>query len=134
MAQDIVVKESLDHALIRDGAALVRELDDAKWPVTAALWFYYPDTNAWRLLIASPEVGTKGPLEAYAAVQKALKGLDAAGRVLTLEDIGVVTADHPPIGVLRTALATGPVITQIRFSRNVVGGHYIDDALIYRLT
>jgi hypothetical protein len=133
VAQDVVVKESLSEALVRDGAALVEKLDEAGWRPSAALWFYFTDANAWRLLLASPEVTTKGPREAYTAIQRALAELDPTQRELALEDIGVMPIDHPIVGLLGVMVRTGPGIGRMRFSKNVINGQFIDDALIYRL-
>ena len=134
MAQDVVVKESLSDPMVRDGAILVEQLDKAGWRVSAALWFYFPDASAWRLLIASPEVVTKGPREAYTAIQSALSQLDISSRELALEDVGVMPPDHPLLRLLRAFVVTGPVIGNIRFSKNVIDGQFVDDALIYRIT
>lgn len=136
MAQDVVVKESLDEALIGDGAALVQALDDAGWTVSAALWLYSPDASRWRLLIASPLVERHGPREAYAGIQRALNGLDRGDAGLALDDVMVVGRDHSLVHVLRTAIRTGPgpALSRVRFARNVIDGHFIDDALIYRIT
>jgi hypothetical protein len=133
MAQDVVVKESLTDAMVRDGALLVEKLDEAARRPHAAFWFYFPDANAWRLLLALPEVSTKGPREAYTAIQTALAELNPTSRELALEDIGVMPTDHPLVDVLRGAIKTGPTIERIRFGKNVINGHFIDDALIYRL-
>lgn len=134
MAQDIVVKESLSDPMVRDGAALVEALDAVGWRPTAAFWFYVPEANAWRLLLASPDVSTKGPREAYTTIQSALGELDLSTRELALEDIGVMPADHPLVGLLRSFITTGPGISNIRLSKNVINGHFVDDALIYRIT
>lgn len=133
MAQDVVVKESLSDALVKDGAALVAKLDEAGWRPSAALWYYFPDANAWRLLIASSEVSAKGPREAYTTIQRALAELDASQRELSLQNIGVMPADHPIVELLGMMVRTGPGIGRVRFSKNVINGHFIDDALIYRL-
>lgn len=133
MAQDVVVKESLTDAMVRDGAMLVQKLDETPWRPDAALWLYLPDSNAWRLLLELPDVSIRGPREAYTAVQAALAALAPEGQELALEDIGVVPIGHPLVNALRTALRTGPAIGRVRFSRNVIGGHFIDDALIYRV-
>jgi hypothetical protein len=132
MAQDVVVKESLTDAMVREGALLVEKLDKSGWQPHAAFWFYFPEANAWRLLLASPEVTTKGPREAYTKIQSALAEVDPAKRELSLEDIGVVPSDNQLVSILRSFIRTGPGIGSIRFSKNVINGHFIEDALIYR--
>lgn len=127
------MKQNLSDVVVRDGALLVERLDQSGWPVSAALWFYFTEATTWRLLLASPDVATKGPRAAYTAVQGALGELDITSRELALDDVGVISPDHPLLHLLRSAVRTGPAITQIRFSRNVINGQFIEDALIYRL-
>ncbi len=52
-----MVETHLTPELIREGAALVEGLDKAGVSPDAALWFYFPDINAWRLLLAEVNVG-----------------------------------------------------------------------------
>jgi hypothetical protein len=65
VAEGTVVKEQLTGAMIDAGAELTKKLDESGLPVTAALWLFVSDLNEWRLLFASPEVGTKGPRDVY---------------------------------------------------------------------
>jgi hypothetical protein len=133
MAQNTMVKESLSQSMVTEGASLVRRLDEAEWDVTAAFWFHLADDNGWKLLIASPEVEAKGPRESYTVIQKVLGELDPLPTELTLNDIGLMATNHPLVGLLGSAIATGKSISNIRFSKNVINGHFIDDALIYRM-
>lgn len=133
MAQISVVKESLSPSMVSDGAALLRKLDELHWSFNAAFWFYFPDANGWQLLIASPEVETKGPRESYAVVQKGLRDLVPAPAALSLDDIGLMPGNHPLVALLSSFVATGKSISNIRFSKNMINGQFIDDALIYRM-
>lgn len=133
MAQEVVVKESLSEPMVRDGAALVERLDQAGWRPSAAFWFYLPDASSWRLMLASPDVATRGPREIYTVIQGALGRLEP-GHEIALDDISVLPADHPLVTLLRGMLTTGPGIARVRFSRNVIDGHFIEDALLYRMT
>ena len=60
MASAALVKQDLTPEMIRAGAYLVRALDTANIPVTAAFWLYYGDDPDWRLRIVSPEVAQLG--------------------------------------------------------------------------
>jgi hypothetical protein len=42
-------------------------------------------------------------------------------------------ADADLVRLLRVAARTAPGVNRIRFSKNVINGHFIDDALIYRV-
>lgn len=121
---------------IADGAALVRQLDKDQFPVTAALWLYESEREAWRLIIASRIVAAEGAREAYRRLFKSMKrvrktrdrpfGLDST-RIQLVED------SDPLPTLLKRAVKTGPGVSGIRFTLNVVGGRYIDDAYIYRV-
>jgi len=133
MAENTVVKEQLTEEMVEAGAQLTAKLDEMGSPIAAALWFFLPDINEWRLLFASTEVSVKGPRDVYEKIQGAIQSVGDKASAAPLSVIGVVDADHPLVSLLRTALRTGGGISRIRFSRNVIDGHFIDDALIYRI-
>jgi hypothetical protein len=130
VAENAVVKEYLTDGMISSGEELTAKLDEIGVPVTAALWFFVPEVNEWRLLFASPEVATKGPRAVYEKIQRAVAELGDAAVPLSM--IGVLDSEADLIRLLKTAIRTGPGISKIRFSKNVINGHFIDDALIYR--
>ena len=66
-------------------------------------------------------------------VQKTLKRLRNRISHLALEDIVMAKPDAPVIQLLRQVVATGPGISGIRFTSNVINGTLIEDAYIYRL-
>lgn len=112
---------------------LTRKLDALHWPVTASMWFYFPEENQWRLLLASPAVSKEGPMKAYQNVQEAIKNLPKRVPKLALQDITVIEDTHSLISLMRIAIRTGEEISGIRFSKNTISGHLIEDAYIYRL-
>ena len=130
MAEDAIVKEQLTDEMIEAGARLTAQLDEAGVPIVAALWLFQPEINEWRLLFASPEVRTQGPRAVYAKVREAVDSV--AGPRLPLSNIGLMDTEDELVRQLNKAMQTGPGIARIRFSRNVIEGHFIDDALIYR--
>jgi hypothetical protein len=72
MAEETVVKEILTKEIIEAGADLTRRLDEASLKVSASLWLYIPDSNLWRLIIASPTVRKNGPKKVYQKIQSIL--------------------------------------------------------------
>lgn len=134
MAENTVVKEYLSDAMIEAGARLTAKLDEANVPITAAFWFYDSEVNEWRLFFASPEVSTKGNTEVYKRIQPALKALATEGFSISSLLIRLLDANDRLVRLLSSAVVTGPGVSRIRFSKNAVNGHFIDDALIYRLT
>lgn len=131
MAEETLVKEQLTDEMIQAGAALTRQLDHAGWPVSASLWFFEPDDNEWKLMLASPTVTGSGPKAAYDAVSEALSALNE--HLSRLQHIRVVAPNHPIIRLLATAISTGPTIGGIRFSKNTINARFIDDAYLYRV-
>jgi hypothetical protein len=134
MVTEMVVKESLSEQMIAAGSELVRRLDEAGVAVSGALWFYDPDSNDWRLILATPEVRAKGVKTMYKEVQSVVRTIREGQSVLSLKDISVVDPDDPLISLLKQAIKTGDNISQIRFSRNMINGTLIEDSYIYRLT
>jgi hypothetical protein len=128
-----VVKETLSESMIKAGAVLTRTLDSLDLPVTASMWFFFPEENQWRLLLSSPYVVKEGPKRTYRLVQEALSKLPVDAPKIILQDIVVTDESHPIISLMRIAVKTGDGIGGVRFSKNVINGQIIEDAYIYRL-
>jgi len=127
-----MVAMSLSAGQIEAGEALLRQLDEDGIKVDAALWFYYPDKENWKLVLSLPEAIRQGPKAAYKEVQRVLSAPDSPVGI-SLVDVAVARPNSDLLNLLRSAVGTGPGISQIRFSKNVINGHLIEDALIYRL-
>ena len=134
MAEETMVKEILTKEMIQAGADIVRRLDEAHLEVNASLWLYIPEANLWRLVIASPAVKNEGPKRVYQKIQSVLSQVPDAAYKVTLSDISVVENTDPLVTLLRTAVKTGKGISGLRFSRNTINGHFIEDAYLYRVT
>jgi hypothetical protein len=131
MAEEPLVKETLTDAMKRGGAELTRKLDEAKWPVVASFWYFVPEDNQWKLILASPKVVSDGPKNSYEAISRALSTLrEYFG---SLEYISVVPPSHELVRTLASAIQTGRTISGIRFSKNTINGRFIDDAYLYRI-
>jgi len=133
MAENAVVKEQLTDAMIDAGEALVMKLDELGVSVTAALWLFARDSNEWQLFFASPEAVTKGPRQVYQKIQSAIEQIGPRAVAVPLAVIGLLDPSGETLQLLRSAIRTGPGVNRIRFSKNAINGHFIDDALIYRL-
>ena len=127
MAETILVNSDIDA-----GRELVSLLDEAGFPVTAAAWIYFPDVEEWRLVIRSPKAATN----LQEALLELARAMDAKGDLRKRLDLARVKLVPPSDRMLEamgkvTRIISG--LSTVRFSRNVVNGIYIDDALIYRL-
>jgi len=136
MAEDnvvIVLKEQLTNEMIEAGAQLTGKLDEMGLPLVAALWLFSPEINEWRLVFATPEVSTAGPRTVYAKIRQARQALGQQNAAIPLFGIDLLDPNDELIRALRSAMQTGGGISRLRFSKNVAKGHYIEDALIYRV-
>lgn len=129
-----MVATQLTDQLVEDGVALVLALDASAVKPKSAFWFFFSDIGSWKLVIADPKLGPDGPRGAYKQIQKVLKKLQKKSTTLALEDVVLAKPDAPIVNVMRTALRTGPGISGIRFTGNMINGVLIDDAYIYRLS
>ena len=125
---------NLDERLINDGKALLKDLDQHGFGADAAFWFLAPDLEAWKLMISTPQTATKGPKKTYQEIQKSLTRIKAEVQSLRLDDVALLKPKTPLLKLLRVALRTGPGISGIRFTDNVINGQLIPDAYIYRIT
>ena len=117
------------HPLVDAGARLLGLLDEGGILITAAFWFFDPEAQTWKYILASPRVNTDGPLKVYRTLQ------EYVGRAgLTLQDIAVVSPHEPLVDLLRVAIRTSPTdIAGIRFTANTINNVFINDAYIYRV-
>lgn len=126
-----MAETALVNSDVEEGRELVKILDDSDFPVTAAAWIYYPDIEEWRLVIRTPKA-EKNLQEAFLELARTM---DAKGDLRERIDLARVKLVPPSdrmlkaIGTVVKVAGLGP----IRFSRNVIDGILIDDALIYRL-
>jgi hypothetical protein len=128
-----MVDANLTKEMIETGAALVRKLDAFGIKPDAVFWFYFPDKQAWKLVIAEVKVGKQGPKEMYRQIQKILAKFPEEISGISLDDVALSKPDAPMVTLLRVVLRTGPEISGVRFKNSVINGILIEDAYIYRL-
>ena len=118
--------------MIEAGGEFLALLDRAKFRVRAGFWFHFPESERWRLVIASPEVRLRGSLVAYRKIHSVVRKVPSASELF--DDISAVPDTDPLVKLLRKGVGTGPRGRGIRLSRSGINGKYIDDAYIYRLS
>lgn len=127
-----MVANTLTDGLINGGINLIEELDSSGIKVDGALWFYFPEEGFWKLMLSFPDIEKIGPKSSYTKVQKALSKLEKK-EGLSLDDVALAKPNAPLMHLLKVAVRTGPGISRIRLSNNVINGQLISDAYIYRL-
>lgn len=119
MAEASLVSEDIDR-----GRQFLALLDRIGVPVKGAFWFYYPESDRWRLTIVTPEA-ERGSRDLY------VKAIDAKAEI-DLSRVEFVSPGAPVFKALSGMLRIEGDST-VRLSRNTFNGVYVDDALVYRL-
>ncbi len=132
MAEEILVIDHLTDNMVAAGALLVERLDQAGAEIKSAFWLYDAEQRSWKLIIASPLVGSLGPRQLYERIFAANRQATEGEKVLSLHNIEVRNTDNRLICSLNRAIHTDATISGIRLTRNFVHGEYIDDSYIYR--
>ena len=60
-----MVEQILTKEMIEAGESLLRLMDEKKMKPDAVLWFYFPDIQKYKLLIAMPKERQLGPKKFY---------------------------------------------------------------------
>ena len=127
-----MVGSILTEDMIQNGKLLLQRLDDERVRVDAAFWIQLSEQGSWKLVFTYPAAEKVGVKAAYARIQKALSGMQLS-KAISLEDVAIVKHDSDLVKLLRVAIRTGPGISGIRFTGNVVNGRLIPDTYIYRV-
>jgi hypothetical protein len=126
MGKTILVDKSIEQ-----GKRLLEILDDKELDTKAALWFYYPESEEWRLILALPMVDKNGTKASYGRIQSILSK-ESSLSDLSLRDISVASPNDKLITLLSKAIQYDGN-EGIDFSGNTINGTYIEKAYIYRL-
>ena len=119
-------------AVISLGRRKIVDLPASHFRVRAAFWLYLPESHEWRLIVATPRVDEKGPLETYREIRAVLAAnLDLN---LSLQNISVVSPKDPLVKAFQDALKLAPDPEGVRFTRNTMDGKYVEDSYVYRLS
>jgi hypothetical protein len=126
MAQAVLVKEDIEA-----GMELLRVLDAKKFPITGAAWIFFPDIEEWRLVMRSP----RAERDLQSALLDIATAMDEAGDLRSRLDLSRIRLVPPNDRLLQAMGSAMQVqgLSNIRFSKSLINGIYIDDALIYRL-
>ena len=100
--------------------------------VRAAFWWYFPEAEEWRLVIATPLVDEVGPLSAYGLIQARLSAISPP-LTLALQNISLISPKDERVKAFKKALKIAPDPVGIRFTRSALNGTFIEDAYVYRL-
>ena len=93
---------------------------------------YVSEEEIWKLIFVSQKISEEGPRSYYKRIMEANKKLGRKLEKISLNDIGVSSLDHGIVQLLRMMIQVDG-LGGVRFSKNTINGHYIDDVYIYRM-
>lgn len=130
-----MVNTSLVDADLVTGWKFLRALysppHKALFRIKTAFWFYYAESGDWRLVLASPLVDERGPLETYRLLQEVL--FESQSSDLDLQNIAVISPSDSIVKALRREMQIVTWSPYFRFTGSALGGTYIEDAYVYKL-
>lgn len=146
MVAEILVEETrlpLTGEMVEAGRQFVRQLQE-NVALTAGFWLFVPESNSWRLYVATADLRDLGARPLYLVAQRLLqeqrhlqvmKGEIQGGGLftLTLPDIYAVDDRQQLVGTLRTLAERQNRRADFRVSRTTANGHFIEDAYIYTI-
>ncbi|MCP5120080.1 MAG: hypothetical protein GY953_55495 [bacterium] len=126
MAKDTLVGIDLEL-----GSRVLALLDEAKLPITAALWLLNEDYGGWRLLLASPIYDKEGPRAAYLRVLKVLAAADP--ELVNEAPIWLLGTRHRLVRELRRIYGGTPSVEGMRLGGHSIGDVWVEDGFVYRI-
>lgn len=125
-------KAVLVNVEIAIGAEILHALDEADLQVKVAAWLQLPKYRDWRLILASREFEVADVRDAHGLIRKAL---NLAGfpieRTPTILPMGM---SEPLIRGLRKIIAKTKNIEGVRLGGQTIGGRFVEDGYVYRIS
>jgi hypothetical protein len=127
-------EETLVESQISDSISLIKSLEDQGDKPSIVVWYYFPDAEEWRLLLAGPSFDALLPKEESRAYQRVAEALNRAGvKSLTIGEIKLVKTDYPLLKAMRFLIGTPPdAIVRAYFKDNSINGIFIKEMLVLR--
>ena len=126
-----MVEDTLVDSKIAKGAKFLDALDAAGVPVDAALWFYFPESEKWRLVVATPIEEEEGPLAAYRAFREAREAAEPPVEFGSGE-VQAASRNDPIIKALWGFGVPPSQLVGKRFGGTYINGVAFEGAYLYR--
>ena len=127
-------EEALVESQIADTISLVKILEDQGDKPSTIIWYYFPDSDEWRLLLAGPTFDALLPNQEARAYQKIAEALSKAEVIsLTIGEVKLIKTDYPLLNATRFLIGTPPnALVRAHFKDNRVNGIFIKEMLVLR--
>jgi hypothetical protein len=112
------------------GDEVLRLLDEAKFPVTAAAWVLSNALGGWQFVVGTPLYDKLGAIEAYGSLIAAVRANDPAS--MLFEDVRLMSTREPFIRDLRRSFQHRDFRKGARTS-GMIGDIFAEAATVYRI-
>lgn len=126
--------QTLVEKSIQDGQNLVLSLEEAGLEPKAALWYFNPELETWKLMIMLPVMDSGHHQQAYKLVERTR--VSAQPQVaISLNDIILQSSHSPLVGAVRRAMRSLPSRARegFHYIGDTVNNQFIGDVYIYRV-
>jgi hypothetical protein len=125
-----MAKDPLVEKQIQDGARLLDGLRDAGLDVHLAFWYYFPDPEYWRFVIATDAVESRGPRAVYHDIFE-VERMMPPDFSISWRQISAVSLRDRRVRAIDKLLAKYPRDRVTRLDRTFPDGVYFEDAYVY---
>lgn len=127
-------EEAMVESQVTDAIALIKKLDSDGAAPTFAVWYFYDDDTAWRLIIAGPAFDALLPKQEAIAYRKIVEVMAASSlSSLTISDLKLVRTDNPLPLALRSLVGTAPDgVVRAHFTDTSLMGFFIKEMIVLR--
>ena len=124
----------LVDGLIEDTKLLIKNLDKLKRSCSLVVWYYYPDSTEWKLLLAGKWLDDLLPNQEAIAYQKIAQTINELSlRNLLVSHVRLLRHNNMLIDAIATITTKDfHTLTPMHLTSNSLNGIYIDEMLIMR--
>src|ERR1700722_2417540 len=119
----------LTDKMIKAGEDLVRVLNEAEFPLRAALWVYFSELEYWRMYLVIPGIRAEGRRKFYRRISSLTRN---EAKFPVEFHLGLVDANDTVAKSLGKPVKAGDLANS-RYPRGTIRGKYFDDAHVYPL-
>lgn len=123
-------KTTLVEKDFESGEILIKALLESGFDLQAAFWFYFDESDLWRLVIASKLYSEKGPKEVYSQIRAEIDKLTPPVDI-ALTNISAISHEKEIVVALNQVLGMTKDVWGVRLGNQVISGLYIDGARLY---
>lgn len=127
-------EKALVESQLADTKNLLEALDAAGRGPTLAVWYFYEDVDAWRLIIAGPSYDALLPKREPIAYQELAETLLTVGPAsVSISDFKLLQTSSPLVQALRFLMRTTPnAVMRGHFTNTTLNGIFMKEMIIVR--